>query len=182
MTPRRWSGPVIMAEFASMDALCAAGRRLRDLGYHELEFYSPYPVEDADTLLGLRRPRSPRAVLLAGVAGAVLTFAAQGYLNAVDYPINVGGRPLFAVPAWIPITFELSVLAGAFAAVIALLVSAGLPRYWHPVFEIDDFTRVTVDRYWIAVGRGDAHFDPLRTRADLERLGPIRVVTPGEAS
>jgi len=171
-----------MAEFAAVDELLPAAKGLRELGYRDLEFYSPFPLPGADELLGLRRPRLPRAVLAAGLAGAVLAVAVQWFTNAWDYPLNVGGRPLLSLPAWVPITFETTILSAAFAAFFGVLVAAGLPRFWHPVFEIDDFRRTTADRFWIGIGRDDPRFDPVRSRTDLERLGPLRIVVPEEAA
>ncbi|HEX7051829.1 MAG TPA: DUF3341 domain-containing protein [Longimicrobiales bacterium] len=171
--------PRMLAEFDSMDDVIAAAARLRARGYEALEVDSPYPVTDADTLLGLRRPRLPVAVLAAGLIGAILTLAVQWYANAWDYPLNVGGRPLLSVPAWIPITFELGVLSAAFAAVGGLLAAAGLPRLWHPAFEVDAFDRVTTDRFFIIVDAADPRFDRVRTRHDLEALGAVRVLELG---
>lgn len=172
------AGPALMAEFASMEAVVSAARGLGELGYRNLEIFSPYPVSGADDLLSLRRPRLPRAVLAVGLAGALLALAVQWFTNAWDYPLNVGGRPLLAVPAWIPITFETMVLAAAVAAVIGLLAATGLPRYWHPVFEVEGFERASDDRFWIAIGRADPRLDPARSRAELERLGALRVIIP----
>lgn len=170
--------PVILAEFGSAEALIAAATRLRELGYRRLETYSPYPLDGAEAALSLPRPRLPWVVLAGGLLGAALGYAVQSYTNARDYPLNVGGRPLDSVPAWIPITFEIGILAAAITAVLALLVTARLPRLWHPVFEVDGFESVTDDRFWLAVLAGDPRYDPERTRRELEALAPLRIARP----
>jgi hypothetical protein len=168
----------MIAEFESAETMIAATRRLRAAGYERLELYSPYPLDEAEPLLGLRRPRFPWAVLFAGLLGAGLGFGAQWFTNAWDFPINVGGRPLFAAPAWVPITFEMGILSAAVGAVIALLVSTGLPRLWNPLFEVEGFARVTSDGFWLEIDPADPRFDVERTRRQLEQLGALRVARP----
>ena len=169
------STPALAATFDSMAALMAAVKWLREQGYSSIELYSPYPPEHADDLLGLERPNISRYVLAAGLGGAALGFIAQWYPNAWDYPINAGGRPLLSLPAWVPITFELGVLFAAFAAVIALLVSCGLPKLWDPLFEIEGSWRITTDQYWLTLDSTDTHFEPARTVREVRSLGAIEV-------
>lgn len=165
----------IAAAFPSSPALMDAATWLRQHGYAHLELYSPYPLAGADELLDLRRPRIPLVVLCAALLGAATGYFAQWYPNAWDYPINVGGRPLLALPAWLPITFELSVLFAAFAAVLAFLVASGLPRFWHPLFELDGFDRISTDQYWLTISATDPHLDIERTTHELAELGALRV-------
>jgi hypothetical protein len=104
----------------------------------------------------------------------------------VDYPLNVGGRPYHSAPAFIPITFEMAVLFAATAALVSAIVLGGLPRLWHPVFEVDGFERATIDRFWLAVCAGDAAIDPALAPAEararavqaLGGAGALRVVWP----
>lgn len=167
--------PGIMAEFASETALQHAVVRLQALGYEGVEIYSPYPVEGATGLMGQRRPLLTWIVFWFGMAGAVAAFLVQWFVNAVDYPINVGGRPLFSLPAWVPIIFEMGVLAAGFTAFFGLLVATGLPRLWYPTFEVPGFESATVDGFWLSVDRRDPRFDPVGTRYDLEGLDPLRI-------
>ena len=169
----------LMAEFGSAGELLTAVRSLRDLGYVELEMFSPYPLPGAEEVLRLRRPRLPRVVLAAGIAGVALGFGVQWFTNARSYPLDVGGRPRLAVPAWIPITFEIGVLVAALATFFGVLIAMALPRYWHPVFEIDGFERGSSDRFWIGIGSSDPAFDAARSRTELERLNPLRIVATG---
>lgn len=168
--------PGLMAEFGSEGEVQHAVVWLQERGYSGLEIYSPYPVEGATALVRQRRPILNWIVFWAAVVGALLAIAVQWFTNALDYPINVGGRPLLSVPAWIPITFELAVLAGGVAAFVGLLISTGLPRLWHPVFEVPGFERASVDRFWVGIDRSDPRFDPERSRRELEELRPLRVV------
>lgn len=175
MTPFLRGGPAIMAEFKSEEAVQRAALRLREKGYREIEIYSPYPVAGSTALLGQRRPYLNWLVFLCAMTGAALAFIVQWWANAENYPINVGGRPLFSLPAWVPIIFEMGVLAAGFTALFGMLGAVGLPRFWHPVFEVPGFERVTLDRFWISIDRGDPLFDPVGSRYDLEALEPIQV-------
>lgn len=171
----------ITAAFPSPPALMHAATWLREHGYEQLELYSPYPVAGADDVLGLTRPRTPLVVLGAGFAGAATGYFAQWYPNAWDYPINVGGRPLMALPAWVPITFELGVLFAAFAAVLSFLFGSGLPRLWHPLFELKGFDRVSTDQYWLTISTTDPQHDRERTERELLALGALHVYAVSEA-
>lgn len=178
---RRDVVPAILAEFGSPERLLEAAARLRAAGYERIELYSPYPLEGAEALLGLPRPRLPWFVLACGLAGAAAALWIQWFANAWDYPLNVGGRPLLSLPAWVPVTFEIGVLSAALGAFVGLLARAGLPRLWHPVFTAPGFEDASVDGFWLAVGVGDARYEPARTRRELEALGPRRIAMPEAA-
>lgn len=171
--------PGILADFGSPDRLTAAASQLREQGYQQLEFYTPFPVAGASGKLDLERPRLPRVVLIVGILGAGAAFWIQWFANAVDYPLVVGGRPILSIPAWIPVTFEIGILAAALAAFSGLLLATGLPRLWHPAFTVPGFELTSVKGFWLAVAIDDARFDFDVTRNDLERLGPLRIEAPG---
>lgn len=173
--------PAVLAEFDSPDRLREAASRLRAAGYERIELYSPFPVAGADVVLGLPRPGLPRLVLVCGLGGAAAALWIQWYANAWDYPLNVGGRPLLSIPAWVPITFEIGVLAAALAAFFGLFVRAGLPRLWHPAFTAPGFRSASVDGFWLAIGGDDPRYDRVRTRRDLEALGALRISVPEAA-
>ena len=141
----------ILGQFANPEALVGAARKLRELGHTELDTYSPYPVEGIEDAIGLRRSRVPLICLIGGLTGASGGFLMQWYLNAVNWPINVGGRPPFAAPSFIPVTFELGVLLGSFAAFFGLFAILGLPRPHHPVFEVEAFRSASQDGFWLSV-------------------------------
>lgn len=164
----------VLAEFAEPRALAAAIRELRAHGPWHLETFTPYPVSDVQQALDLSRSRAPVHVLVVGLAGAASAFLLQFWMNGVDYPLNVGGRPLFSAPSFVPITFELGVLAASLTAFVAFLRSTRLPQPWHPLFEVPGFERSSVDRFFLAV-RGEGA-DLRRLRALLLRHGALRVL------
>lgn len=172
--------PGLVAEFRTADEMLTALTALRQRGYRELESYSPFPVPGADEQLGLRRPWIPQLVFAGGLFGGILGYAIQWYANVWHYPQNIGGRPLHAVPAFIPTTFESTVLGAALGAFVGLLLLLRLPRLWHPLFEIDGFERASIDRFWVAIASGDPEFDRVYTPRALEELHAIRVIETAE--
>jgi ActD protein len=153
----------IMGSFTSPDALVAAARELTRRGHRDLDSYSPIPIEAMDEVLALGRSRLPLIVTLGAFTGAASGYLLQWFCAAVSFPLNVGGRPPHSPPSFIPITFELTILFGAFGAFFGLMAILGLPRLHHPVFEAPGFVRATVDRYWIAASTTDT-----KVRAALE--------------
>jgi hypothetical protein len=141
----------LMAEFASADKLLEAARRARDSGHARIEAYSPFPIEGLDEAIGFPGSRVPLATLIGGFLGGAGGFLLQWYAAVIDYPINIGGRPPNSWPAFIPITFEMTVLAAALTAVISMLVANGLPRLRHPVFEAKDFELSTRNRFFLCL-------------------------------
>jgi hypothetical protein len=173
----------LAAELDSPEALAAAAGRLRDRGYRLIDTMSPLPLESVEERL--RLPPSPlgKLAFAGGVVGGVLGYGIQWYADVRAFPLLVGGRPLHAVPAFIPATFEATILGAALTAFIGVLAALRLPQLWHPMFEIDGIERASADRYWIVVDRHDPLFQPERTRADLAALDPVRVVAvPGRAA
>jgi hypothetical protein len=173
MLDRTWGAGACMAEFGSARELTEAVRAFSARGYTRLETYSPVPLAAG---IPRRRSRLPVVVFIAGAIGGVLSYLIQWYANAYAYPLDIGGRPAHAIPAFLIPTFEGTVLAASLAAFIGFFVIARLPQPWHPVFEIDGFERATVDRYWLAVDAADPRFAPDRTVRELEALAPLRVV------
>jgi hypothetical protein len=173
MRDRTWNAGVYMAEFSSAEELTAALRAFSELGYTRLETYSPVPL-----VHGVPGPRSrlPTVVFIAGLLGGVLSYAIQWYANVYTYPLDIGGRPAHAVPAFIIPTFEGTVLCAALAAFIGFFVITRLPEPWHPVFEIDGFERTSVDRYWLAVNASDPRSAPDTTISELRERSPLRVM------
>jgi hypothetical protein len=164
----------IAAEFDSPEELFRAAERARAQGYRRMDAFAPYPIEGLPKVLG-QRSHLPLLVLLGGIVGGASAYYMQWYANMVSYPINVGGRPLHSWPAFIPITFELTVLCAALTAFIAALVLSGLPRPYHPMFNLPEFERASQDRFFLCIEARDAAFDPLKTRAFLQTLKPLRV-------
>ena len=165
----------LLAEFESPEGLLRAVARLRAHGYRRLEGHTPFPVEGLAETLGFKVRRLPFLALAGGIIGGVGGMYMQWYLNAYDYPINVGGRPLDAWPAFAIAGFELTVLGAVLAVVIGMLWLNGLPRLHHPLFNSAHAERITRDRFLLAVEYDDPRFDRQETRALLERLGAASV-------
>jgi Protein of unknown function (DUF3341) len=168
--------PRLMAEFSTGNALLDGIRALRACGVSRLDAFTPYEVAGLQRMLGVRRSWLPWVSLAVGLAAGGGAYLLQWWINVVDYPLNIGGRPYHSAPAFIPITFEMTVLFAAAAALISALVLGGLPRLWHPVFEVDGFERATIDRFWLAVEAGESGLDPSRATAALEAAGVLRIV------
>ena len=174
--------PMLMAEFATADAMLAALARLRAEGYVTLRTFGPFDLPEADQRLQPRRSRLPWYVFGGGLVGAVVSYWIQWYANAWDYPLDVGGRPAHAAPAFILATFEGAVLVAALVTFVGLLAMLRLPRLWHPTFAIEGFDRTTVDRFWIGVGGVQSEMDARHGQRVLEASGALRVVRmEGEA-
>jgi hypothetical protein len=172
MTPRTpYYG--LLAEFETADAILDATRKARQAGYREMDAYTPYPVEGLATELDLPRTSVPFVVLVAGLVGAAVGFFMQYWTMAVDYPFNVGGRPLNSWPVFIPITFEMLILVSALAALFGMFFLNGLPRPHHPVFNVPEFARATQDRFFLCIEATDEHFDAQSTRDFLAGLRPV---------
>ncbi|PYX69519.1 MAG: DUF3341 domain-containing protein [Acidobacteria bacterium] len=161
-----------MAEFDSASDLVAAARRTREEGYHKIDAYSPFPVEGLAEEIGFRKNSVPLVVLIGGLLGCMSGYALQYWISAVSYPINVGGRPYNSWPAFIVVTFEMTILFAGLAAVLGMLALNGLPMPYHPVFNVPRFAFATRDRFFLIIFSSDAKYDAGATRAFLETLGP----------
>ncbi len=160
----------ILGEFSDSEQMVTALRTLREAGETGLDAYSPYPLHGTSEAIGLPKSRVTKFALGGGLLGACTGYAMQWWMNAVDYPINVGGRPLHSAPSWVPITFELAVLFAAFAIFFGSIGLFGLPRTYHPVFEDDAFRRASINTFWISVELRD---DPKRAERLLARLSEL---------
>jgi hypothetical protein len=170
------SGPGVyglLAEFPSADALCAAARHARANGYTRVEAYSPFAIEGLDDIVGADKGWIAPLTLLGGILGGAGTYFLQWYAAVVDYPINIGGRPLHSWPAFIPATFEITILGAAVAAVLAMLVLNGLPRLYHPLFEVEEFELASRNRFFLCLPARDPVFAPGPARDLLEELHPL---------
>ena len=164
-----------MAEFKSPTALVEAARRTREAGYRKMDAYSPFPIEELSDALGHHHDRLPLLVLIGGIVGGASGFFLQYYAAVIDYPLNIGGRPPFSWPAFIPVTFETTILAAAFVAVLGMLGLNGLPMPYHPVFNVERFVNATRSRFFLCIEATDPLFDKEATGRFLESLEPREV-------
>lgn len=165
----------LLGEFGDANALVAAARAARDAGYERMDAYSPFPIEELPAALGVRKTRLPIIVLIGGLFGGIGGYALQYWTAAIEYPINVGGRPLHSWPAFIPVTFELTILGAAVFAVLGMLALNGLPMPYHPVFNVPRFALATRDRFFLCIEGRDSLFDLAKT-ADFLRAQGARSV------
>jgi hypothetical protein len=165
----------VMAQFDSPSHLVAAARDTYEAGYRQINGYSPFPIEELDEAIGFKRTTLPLIVLAGGILGALGGFFMQYWIAAIDYPINVGGKPTNSWPAWIPITFEMTVLFAAFSAVLGMLILNKLPQPYHPVFNIPNFALATRDRFFLAVEANDPKFKHGEVVDLLKSLNAIAV-------
>jgi hypothetical protein len=165
----------ILAEFETPAELIAAARRTREEGYRRVDAYTPYPVHELKEALALPRTKLPILVFLGGLCGCGTALLMQWFATAVHYPVNVGGRPLASWPSYIPITFELTVLFAAFAAVLGMLGLNGLPMPYHPVFNVPRFALASRDRFFLGIEAKDPLFDLQKTKEFLSSLGAREV-------
>lgn len=162
--------------FATAEAVMDAARQLRALGFRAVEAHTPYPVEGLDELLRPgRRTWLPPAIALGALFGLVWGYFIQYWDEALNYPLNVGGRPHNSWPAFIVGTFEFTVLCAIAAGFFALLLSCGLPRLYHPIFAAPEFDRASIDRFVLCVGAGDPSFASDHVRRIFERHGAVQV-------
>jgi mono/diheme cytochrome c family protein len=165
----------LLAEFRSPEKLVAAAEQVREEGYRRIDAFTPFPVHGLDEALAIRPTVLPWVVLGAGVSGAVAALAGQWWTNTIDYPFVVSGKPLFSLPANIPVTFEVIILFAGFTAFFGMLVLNGLPRFVQPVFRSQRFRRATADRFFLLVEAADARFSVENTRQLLSAVGAAQV-------
>lgn len=165
----------VMAEFDSAEGLVEAAKAARAHGYHKMDAYSPVPVEELHEVLHIHDNRVSLWTLLGGIVGAFTGFGLCSWTAGFDYAHNVGGRPPISVPMFIPITFECTILFAGITAAVSMIVMNGLPRPYHPVFNVDRFALASRDRFFLCIESEDPHFDRVQTRAFLESLGPDEV-------
>ncbi|HEV2704133.1 MAG TPA: DUF3341 domain-containing protein [Steroidobacteraceae bacterium] len=166
----------VLAEFTSARELVAAARQMRrDEPRAHLEAYSPCALPELNGPLRTRRGHVAFWTLLGGLLGCVGTYALEWYSAAINYPLNIGGRPTASWPAFVPPALEMTLLGAAVFGVIAMIASAGLPRLHHPLFAHRSFERASADRFFLVL-RGDAPgFEPQRARHLLHALRPLAV-------
>jgi hypothetical protein len=167
----------LLAEFEDPTSLVVATDRAYEHGYRCIDAYSPFPIEELHHAIGMHHTRLPLIVLIGGLVGCIGGFLLQYWVSAVAYPVNVGGKPLVSWPAFIPVTFECTILGAALSAVLGMLALNGLPQPYHPVFNVPRFALASRNRFFLCIEARDPKFQIEDTRRFLETLSPREVTT-----
>jgi hypothetical protein len=162
----------LMAEFDNPTELVAAAHAARRAGYKRMDAYSPIPIEELHEAIGFHHTKLPLIVLIGGIVGGLAGYGLQYWASAIEYPLNIGGRPFNSWPAFVPITFELTILGAALSAVFGMLALNGLPMPYHPVFNAPRFALASRNRFFLCIESRDPKFDREETQRFLERLDP----------
>jgi hypothetical protein len=170
-----------LVEFDKVDELLHAAAVVRDAGYTRWDAHTPFVIHGLDAAMGVKKTILPYIVFLAGLTGAAAGILLQWWTNAVDYPYLISGKPLFSLPANIPVAFETTILFAAISALVGMLALNGLPQLYHPLFRSRSFKRVTDDRFFISIEVEDPIFDTTATRELLESVSgqPVERVEDG---
>ena len=175
MSPRRHGLYGLMAEFHAPTEVVEAAHRVHAAGYTNVDAYSPYPIEELIEALHIGHSKLPKLVLVGGILGALLGWALEYWASVIEYPMNIGGRPFNAWPAFIIPAFETTILFAAGTAVLGMLALNGLPEPYHPVFNVPNFALATRDKFFISIEATDPKFDRTETAKFLRGLGASEV-------
>jgi hypothetical protein len=171
-----------LAEFDSPDAIMHAAEKVRDAGYEKWDVHTPYPVHGMDEAMGMSDSRLGWIVLLCGLTGVCSAIAMIQWMNGIDYPLVIGGKPPGAIASMVPIMFELTVLLSSFGAVFGMLGLNELPKHHHPIFYSNRFESFSHDKFFVSIEAADKHFDTDKTRKLLESLQPTHLELVAEAA
>ena len=169
----------IVAEFKELDALIAGVTAVREAGYKRFQAYTPFPSEELNHAIGYHGSRLPFLIFLGGLVGAIIGYSLQYWTAVHSYPLNVGGRPLHSWPAFIPVTFECTILGASLTAILAMLAMNGLPAPYHPLFNVPRFSRASRDLFFLCVQARDPQFDREVVKEFLLKLAPSDVQEVG---
>jgi len=175
MTGHRTYVHGVMGEFETPEQLVSAAKRTREAGYKHVEAYTPFPIEGLSESIGFRWTAVPLITLIGGITGAITGFGLQYWCSAITYPLNIGGRPLNSWPAFIPVTFELTVLFSAISAVVGMIALNKLPQPHHPVFNVDRFAHASTDRFFLCIEARDPKFNLAESARFLQELNAKHV-------
>jgi hypothetical protein len=165
----------VLGQFDSAEDLLEAAHKTREAGYRRTDAYAPFPVHGLANALGATRTRLPLIVLLGGITGGVLGYLMQYYMTHVSYPMNVGGRPTDAWQSFVPVTFEMTILGAALSAVLGMLALNGLPRPYHPLFSVPEFSLASQNRFFLCIEATDPQFDLAEVSEFLGRVGSTHI-------
>lgn len=165
----------LMAEFDTPQELLDAAHQAHKAGYKKIDAYSPFPIEGLADAIGFHKNYVPLVTLIGGIIGGLSGYALQYYVHVISYPMNVGGKPFHSWPAFIIVTFEMTILFGGLSAVFGMLALNGLPQPYHPAFNIEEFAKASENKFFLIVESTDPEFDTAATRDFLRSLRPRAV-------
>lgn len=165
----------LVAEYDTPEALMAAAERARLAGFSRMDAYTPFPVHGLSDAIGFRDSKVPYLVFGGGLMGAMFGYSLQYYVHVLDYPMNVGGKPLVSLPSMVPVTFECTILFAGLTAFFSMIALNKLPKPYHAIFNTPGFERATKDRFFLAIEARDPQYNVRDTRTFLEETTPIRV-------
>ena len=162
----------LLAEFDSPTSLVKAAEKTYAAGYVKIDAYSPLPIEGLAEAIGFHHDLVPLVTLIGAIIGGVSGYLLQYWINVINYPLNIGGKPFHSWPSFIVVTFEMTILFGGLSAVFGMLALNGLPMPYHPVFNVERFAMASKDRFFLIVFSSDKKYDDVKTREFLATLGP----------
>ena len=165
----------VMAEFETPEELLAASKKTYEAGYRRIDAFSPIPIHGLASAIGFHRTNLPILTFVCGLIGAICGYGLQYWVHVIDYPINIGGRPLHSGPSFIPVAFETTILFAGIGTFLGLWIRNRLPMPYHTVFNVPNFDRASQDRFFLCIESEDSEFETDETRAFLQSLGPVRV-------
>jgi len=165
----------ILAEFRNPKELIDAAKLINDNGYRSYDTFSPFPIHGMDKAMSLKKSKLGWIVAVHGLAGFIGAFAMIYYMSVYDYPLNISGKTLMNIPAWIPVVFELTILLSAFGAVFGMFFLNGLPKLNHPLFNSENFKKATDDGFFVCIETEDPQFDDEKVHKLLEGAGATNI-------
>jgi hypothetical protein len=165
----------ILAEFDSATELVDAARKVRDAGYTKTDAFTPFPLHEIDEALGIKRSVLPYLIFAGGLTGLFAGLGLEYFVHVIDWPIIVGGRPHFSLPAFVPPAYELTILFSAFVAVFGMLFLNGLPSPYHPLFNVPRFALATREKFFLVIESRDPLYDYDATKSFIQSLDPQEV-------
>jgi hypothetical protein len=167
----------MVGEFETPERLKLAAEEARHAGFKVMDAYSPFPIHGLSEAIGFRDTKVPWTVFIFGLIGVTLGYSMQFYTSVVDYPMNVGGKPMNSIPAFIPVSYECTILFAAFSSAIGMFIYNRLPMPYHPIFNAKNFERASQDRFFLAVEASDPSYDPDAIEKLMKSNGALEVST-----